>query len=167
MHSPPFTHLLVEDIQLIFTFFFVVRNKGAINFLFFYPSPWVKVATQINTWIWNCWAQAVWTGSFTGDGQFFKAVAPIYTSIASMLGFLSNTLVMPNFKTFAKLVGVKWFSVFEFATPCLQVRLSVLSFAYWQLAFCLFFKLPPWFVWRCFYWILSYHESEFFMYYGY
>lgn len=47
----------------------------------------------------------------------FQAVAPIYTSIASMLGFLSNTLVMPNFKTFAKLVGVKWFSVFEFATP--------------------------------------------------
>lgn len=167
MHSPPFTHLLVEDIQLIFTFFFVVRNKGAINFLFFYPSPWVKVATQINTWIWNCWAQAVWTGSFTGDGQFFKAVAPIYTSIASMLGFLSNTLVMPNFKTFAKLVGVKWFSSVWICNSLFtsETERTVICL----LATCLlsFFKLPPWFVWRCFYWILSYHESEFFMYYGY
>ena len=41
MHSPLFTHLLVEDIQLIFTFFFVVRNKGTINFLFFFTHPLV------------------------------------------------------------------------------------------------------------------------------
>ena len=27
-----------------------------------------------------------------------------------MLGFLNNTLVMSNYKTFAKLVGVKWYS---------------------------------------------------------
>ena len=40
MHSPLLTHLLVEDIKLIFTFFLLLETKVQLIFFFFFlPIP--------------------------------------------------------------------------------------------------------------------------------
>lgn len=81
---------------------------------FFYPSPCVKVA-QLGRYLdmgllgsgrvnWQLyWGWTVFQSGCTNLHLDSNVWVP-------MVGFLNNTLVMSNFKTFAKLVGVKWYS---------------------------------------------------------